>query len=104
MSVGGVAIEGSGVLVGGWAVNRETEENLIVDVDVLAEGLVGIQRLDFTFDKSSGSSSGSLCKVSINFGDSSISLHSLDKVLTREVLDNLELFIPVMHLLRVNTV
>jgi hypothetical protein len=104
LSVGRVAIDRCGVFVVGGAIYSKTEENLVVNVNVLAEGLVGIQRLNFTFDQSHSTCCGSFNEITVNFGYSSVPLHSLDKVFAWEVSDNLEFLIPVVHLLRIDAV
>ena len=70
---------------------------------MLAEGLIRVQRSHFAFDYCQSALGGGFEKVEIDFGYSSIFLHPLHEVLTREVLHNLELFIPIVHLFRINT-
>jgi hypothetical protein len=87
-----------------WAVDGETEEDLVVNVDVLAKGLIGVQWRNFTFDKGSCTSSGCLKEIIVDFGYGTVLLHSLDEVLSGEVLNNLEFFIPVVHLFGIDTI
>jgi hypothetical protein len=101
---GWVAVAGRGVRVTQWEINSETEENLVINVDVLAHRLVRVQRDDLTLDNGHGTFSRSFDEVTVHFSDSAVSLHSLDIVLAGEVLDNLELFVPVVQLLQVDSV
>lgn len=104
LGVRGITLQSGVVFVARGLINSETEEDLVVNVDMLAKGLIWVQRLNLAFNKSHGTGSRSSSEVCVDIRYSSVSLHSLNEVLTGEVLHNLELFVPVVHLLGVDTI
>ena len=99
-----IAVACGGVCVAEWQVNCKAEEYLVVDIDMLAHRLVRVEGHDLSLDNCSCSLSGSFKEVSVDFSDSSVSLHSLHVILTGKVLNYLELFVPVVHLFKIYTV
>lgn len=98
-----VRIAGCGVRVAERDVDGEREENLVVDVDVLSHWLVRVQGYYFTFDNGDRSLGCGFDKVTVHFSDSTVFLHPLNVVINWEVLDDLELFVPIMELFQVDT-
>lgn len=99
LSEGGIAVAGGRVGVAEREIHCETEEDLVVDVDMLTHGLVRVQRDDFTFDNCDRTLSCCVDKVTVHFSDSAVSLHPLNIVVDWEVLDNLEFLVPIVQLL-----
>ena len=104
LGVRGITLQSGVVFVARGLINSKTEEDLVVNVDMLAKGLIWVQRLYLAFNKSHGTGGRSSSKVCVDIRNSSVSLHSLNEVLAGEVLHNLELFVPVVHLLGVDTI
>lgn len=74
---------------------------MIVDVDVLFDGLIWIQRSHFTVDNCCGTLYRCIDELLIQFDDCAVLLNSLEIRLARERLKSLELFVPLVVELRV---
>ena len=91
-------VAGGEVPVRCWEIDGVREENLVVDVDVLLNGLVWIQGSELALDNGLCPRCSSLQEVCIHLLDRSLLLDPLHHILSRELADNLILFIPVAHL------
>jgi hypothetical protein len=100
---GGVAVAGGRVRVAEREINSETEEDLVVDVYMLTHRLIGVQGDYFTFNDCDRTLSCCFDKVAVYFSDSAVSLHPLNIVVSWKVLDNLELLVPIVQLLQINS-
>ena len=69
---------------------------MIVDVDVLSDGLIWIQRGHFAIDYRRGTLYRCLDELLIQFDDCAVLLNSLEVRLARERLKSLELFVPLV--------
>jgi hypothetical protein len=66
LGVRGVALQRGVVLVACRVVNCKTEKDLVVNVNMLAKGLIWVQRLYLAFNKSHGSGGGSSSEVCVD--------------------------------------
>ena len=87
-----------------WAIHSVTEENLVKYVYVLSHWLIWVEGDNFTLDKSDSASCCCFKEVIVNLGYGSVSLHALNEILTWEVLNYLELFVPIVDLPWINSV
>ena len=85
------------VVVAQWGVHGVREENLVVHIDVLLDGLVWVQRRQFTFNDGLRTSDRRLHEVLVHFELRAILLHALEVRLAGEVLDDLEFLVPFAH-------
>jgi len=87
----------SQVLVTERSVDSVGEKDLVVDVDVLLDGLVRVERGELAFNNGLGPLNGSFHEVLVHFKLCSVFLDSVKVGFRWEVLNNLELFVPVTH-------
>jgi hypothetical protein len=80
-------------------VNSITEENVIIHEDLLSLSFIWVEWHQIAINDSLSTFYGCLQKVIIYFLDGSISLNSLNKAFSWEILNNLEFFIPVSNTL-----
>lgn len=78
-------------------VDGETEEDVIVDEDLLSFVLIWVEGGQVAFDDCDCSFSSCLEEVLVNLLDGSFSLCSLGKVFLREVLYDLIFLVPISH-------
>ncbi len=85
-------------------IHGEAEEDVVVDEDLLLLRLVRVQSHQVAVNNRDRALDCGFQKVVVDFLDGSVPLHSLAEVFLREILDALELFIPVSDALGVKSV
>lgn len=97
LSEGGVVLQGCQVSEGGIVheIDCKGEEDLVVDENLLARGLVGVQGGQITTHNCDGTLDGSIKEVVVDLGDGTITLNSLHQGLLGEILHHLEFFVPI---------
>lgn len=80
----------------GGAVHSIGEKDLVKHIDVLAHWLIWVQWHNLALNESDSACRCSLQEIVVNLGYCSVFLHALDEVLRREVLNDLEFFVPIV--------
>lgn len=76
-------------------VDCKREENVVVDEDLLFLSFIRVKSRKIAFNNCNCSLCRSFQEVIVDFVDSSVFLCPLSKIISREVFDNLEFFIPI---------
>ncbi len=86
------------------SVGDKTEENVIVNENLLTFKILGVQGLDVLIHNTLSSLGGSFNEIGVNLQQSFISIQSLDQILLGEVSANLKFFVPISDTAGVKTV
>ncbi len=92
------------IFVARGSVNSVWEENVIVDIDVLSDWLIWVQRGKFSFNDSLCTWNGCIDKVLVHFHIGTIFLDSVHVGFSVKGSDSLEFFIPLPVWLGIATV
>ena len=74
---------------------RKGEEDLVIDEDLLARGLIWVQRSQIATNDSNGSLHSCIKEIIVDLSNSAVTLDSLHEGFFREILNDLEFLIPI---------